>query len=66
VAEIDTELLRELAVLEVEVCYPRATFSDATQTLYESVTLGDTRQIEKLAAEELVRRGVPLEDFDFG
>ncbi len=64
VAEIDTELLRELAVLEVEVSYPRATFSDATHTLYESVTLGDTRQIEKLAAEELARRGVTLLDCD--
>ena len=57
-ADIDTDVLRELADLEAEISYPCPTFYDGTDTIFEPVTLGDTQQIQKLAAAELIRRGV--------
>jgi hypothetical protein len=64
-AEIDTDLLRELADLDMEIFYSRTTHTVGAYTYYETVRLGDTQQIENLAAEELMRRGVFPEDFDF-
>jgi HEAT repeat protein len=59
-ASIDAEMLRELAELDIEITYPRITFSDGRTTQYETIRLGNGSRVRELAEAELARREIPL------